>query len=78
MPEISTDMLSRELVRQLRGSQSQPAFSKALGFTSNVVYTWESGRRYPVLCQDLTHLDPAEPQCFCGVARPVFAVGHRG
>jgi transcriptional regulator with XRE-family HTH domain len=47
MPEISTDMLSRELVRRLRGSRSQPAFSKALGFTSNVVYTWESGRRHP-------------------------------
>lgn len=47
MPGISTDLLSRELVRHLRGHRSQQAFSKSLGFASNVVYTWESGRRYP-------------------------------
>lgn len=34
-------------MRCLRGDHSQRDFSKALGFTSNVVYTWETGRRFP-------------------------------
>jgi transcriptional regulator with XRE-family HTH domain len=45
--KFSTAQVSRELMRYLRGSRSQPAFSKLLGFGSNVVYTWESGRRFP-------------------------------
>ncbi len=49
MAEFSINQVSRELVRYLRGRRSQPAFSKALGFGSNVVYTWESGRRSPEL-----------------------------
>jgi transcriptional regulator with XRE-family HTH domain len=47
MAEFSTDQVSRDLVRHLRGGRSQPAFSKLVGFGSNVVYTWESGRRSP-------------------------------
>src|SRR5512145_29260 len=47
MPNFDAHRVSRDLVRHLRGPRSQPQFSKLLGFESNVVYTWESGRRYP-------------------------------
>lgn len=40
-------LLASELVRALRGGRSQPAFSRRLGYKSNVVYTWESGRGAP-------------------------------
>ncbi len=46
---FSVREISQELVRHLRAGQSQAALSKALGFTTNVVYTWESGRRFPEL-----------------------------
>lgn len=39
--------LSRELVRSLRGSRSQRQLSRRLQYTANVVYLWESGRRWP-------------------------------
>jgi len=44
---LSYEQLSKELMRHLRGDESQRQFSRALGFSSNVVYTWESGRRFP-------------------------------
>lgn len=44
---LSVEQLSRELMRVLRGSVSQRAYSRALGFTSNVAYSWETGRRFP-------------------------------
>lgn len=39
--------LSREFVRALRGRRSQLALSKRLGYRTNVVYAWESGRNFP-------------------------------
>lgn len=39
--------LASELLRAARGRSSQPAFSRWLGFRSNVAYGWESGRAYP-------------------------------
>lgn len=41
------DALARELIRALRGRRSQLAFSRRLGFRTNVAYAWESGRRSP-------------------------------
>jgi transcriptional regulator with XRE-family HTH domain len=41
------ELLSRDLMRALRGERSQPAFSRGLGFRSNAAYLWEHGRRYP-------------------------------
>ncbi len=40
-------MLSSEFIRQLRGRRTQAAFSKRLGARTNVVHTWEAGRRWP-------------------------------
>jgi transcriptional regulator with XRE-family HTH domain len=45
--ELDPEQLSRELIRALRGRRSQTAFARRLGYRSNVVYTWESGRRWP-------------------------------
>lgn len=39
--------LAGELLRELRGTRSQTAFSRHLGYKCNVFYTWESGRRWP-------------------------------
>lgn len=47
MWSFDADVLCRELIRTLRGKRSQPALSRHLGYRSNVVYTWESGRRAP-------------------------------
>lgn len=44
---VDYERLASELVRALRGRRSQPAFSRRLGYRSNVVYTWESGRGFP-------------------------------
>ncbi len=44
---LDYDLLSRELVRALRGDRSQRALSRRLRYESNVVYLWESGRRWP-------------------------------
>lgn len=39
--------LSQEFLRALRGRRSQTAFSRRLGYSTNVAYGWESGRRAP-------------------------------
>jgi hypothetical protein len=45
--------LSRELIRAIRGRRSQVAFSRRLGYASNVAYTWESGKRFPAASEAL-------------------------
>lgn len=44
---IETEPLSSEILRALRGPRSQVAFSRRLGYRSNVAHTWETGRRWP-------------------------------
>lgn len=39
--------VARELFRALRGSRSQAALSRRLGYRGNVVSDWEAGRRFP-------------------------------
>ena len=39
--------LAVQLIRALRGRRSQVALSRRMGCRSNVLYTWESGRRFP-------------------------------
>ncbi len=41
------EQLSVQLIRALRGRRSQVALSRRMGCRSNVLYTWESGRRFP-------------------------------
>ena len=47
MATIDPEKLAVELVRALRGQRSQTAFSKRLGYRSNVVGAWESRRAWP-------------------------------
>ena len=41
------NLVARQLVRALRGKASQRAMSMRLGYSTNVFYAWESGRRAP-------------------------------
>jgi transcriptional regulator with XRE-family HTH domain len=47
------ERIASEFVRVLRGNRSQTAFSRRLGSHANVVYTWESGRRFPTAAKAL-------------------------
>lgn len=48
--------LSRELIRALRGARTQAALSRGLGYRSNVLFAWESGRDEPQLSRFLSLL----------------------
>ena len=41
------ELISRELVRVLRGRRSQVHLSRRLGYRSNALYTWEAGSAFP-------------------------------
>lgn len=45
--ELDFERLASDFIRRLRGSRSQTALSRRLGYRTNVVYGWESGRRWP-------------------------------
>jgi transcriptional regulator with XRE-family HTH domain len=47
MTSLDYEILARQLMRALRGKRSQTAFSRRLGYESNVAYAWESGHRAP-------------------------------
>jgi transcriptional regulator with XRE-family HTH domain len=47
------DEVARQLLRALRGSRSQVAFSRRLGYRSNVAADWEAGRRAPTAGETL-------------------------
>jgi len=42
-----------EFCRALRGQRSQVAWSRRLGYRSNVAYSWEKGRRWPTAAEAL-------------------------
>jgi len=48
---LDFDALARELLSALRGRRSQIAWSRRLGYSSNVAYKWESGRRFPTAAE---------------------------
>jgi len=48
---FDAELLSRELVRALRGKRSQRAFSARIGRASSVASAWESGRRSPSITE---------------------------
>src|SRR5690242_769252 len=49
MPPAALDpqALASDWLRALRGRRSQVAFSRRLGYRSNIAYRWESGRCFP-------------------------------
>jgi hypothetical protein len=44
---LDLELIARQLVRALRGKRSQTALSRRLGYRTNVIYAWESGRDFP-------------------------------
>jgi transcriptional regulator with XRE-family HTH domain len=50
---LDFDALARGLMRALRGRRSQTAFSRRLGYSTNVAYAWEAGRRFPTAAEML-------------------------
>jgi transcriptional regulator with XRE-family HTH domain len=47
------EVVARELLVALRGHRSQVAWSRRLGYRSNVAYAWESGSRSPTAAETL-------------------------
>ncbi len=45
--------LASQFLRALRGRRSQLAFSRRLGYASNVAYAWEAGRRFPTAAETM-------------------------
>ena len=50
---MDLDALAAQVMRALRGKRSQTAFSRRLGYATNVAYAWESGRRAPTAAEFL-------------------------
>jgi len=53
METLEYEQIARELLISLRGSRSQVAWSRRLGYKSNVAYAWESGRRWPTAAETM-------------------------
>lgn len=51
-----------ELMKHLRAGDSQREFSRVLGFSSNVAYVWETGRRFPEASVFFKAAHKREPQ----------------
>lgn len=51
--QLDYEQVAMELLRALRGRRSQVAWSRRLGYRSNVAYAWESGRRWPTAAETL-------------------------
>jgi transcriptional regulator with XRE-family HTH domain len=66
---VEHERIAAELIRALRGKRSQTAFSRRLGSRANVVYTWESGRRFPTAAKALWAASRAGVDVKAAVAR---------
>ncbi|MBL8618672.1 MAG: DUF4423 domain-containing protein [Deltaproteobacteria bacterium] len=79
--ELPFTALARELLVAARGRRSQAAWSKRLGYRSNVAWAWEQGRRWPTAAEALracaaAGVDlPAALTRFYG-RRPAWLDGH--
>lgn len=62
--DIDYEELTTQLIKTLRGTQSQRTLSRRLGYKSNVVYHWESGRRSPTTLQMFEVLELVSPEKF--------------
>jgi DNA-binding phage protein len=52
-PALDFEAMAAELLLALRGARSQTAWSRRLGYRSNVAYAWEAGRRWPTAAEAL-------------------------
>ena len=51
--DMDYEALAAQVMRALRGRRSQVAFSRRLGYATNVAYAWESRRRSPTAAEML-------------------------
>lgn len=65
--ERDYEHIAVELVRALRGQRSRAQLSQRLGYRSNAVQRWETGRSFPTAARFLAlaqKLNPRRPSCF--------------
>jgi hypothetical protein len=62
MQHEAAESIAADLIRALRGRRSRAAFSKRLGYRSNVVYRWETGLAWPPADELLEALARRNPQ----------------
>src|SRR5687768_2988454 len=62
-------VIASQLLRALRGGRSQPAASRRLGHRSNVLYAWESGRRWPTAARFLQFAERMRVDVRASIAR---------
>lgn len=75
------EALAKQLIRALRGKRSQVALSRRMKCRSNVLYTWEAGRRWPTAAVFFKLAEKTGVDVRGGVARflgtlPVTLVGR--
>src|SRR5688572_27455473 len=51
--ELDFEVIASELLRELRGRRSQRAFSRRLGYRTNIAYRWETARCFPTAAETL-------------------------
>jgi transcriptional regulator with XRE-family HTH domain len=61
--------LAKQLIGRLRAGRSQHALSRRLGRKSNVVYSWEAGRRYPTAADFFRFAQLVRVDVAAGIAR---------
>jgi hypothetical protein len=66
---MNYSVLASELVRELRGRRSQAAFSRRLGYRSNIVHMWETGLRWPKASKFLWAAERAGRDVRAGIGR---------
>lgn len=66
---LNFEHVAAEFVRVLRGRRSQPAFSRRLGYRSNVVYRWEAGRAWPTAASAMAAAERAGIDVNAAVAK---------
>lgn len=54
MAVLDYEVVASEFLRALRGTRSQTAFARRLGYRSNVVHSWEVGRAFPTASKTLS------------------------
>jgi transcriptional regulator with XRE-family HTH domain len=69
IPRVEYDRLAEEILVALRGHRSQVAWSRRLGYRSNVAYAWESGRRSPTAAETLRAASRAGVDLRAGLTR---------
>lgn len=50
---LEYERIASDFLRAVRGKRSQAAFSRRLGYRTNVLYLWESGRSFPTAADTL-------------------------